>query len=104
MVCFSSIGRVELERNLKKFAISSLEEADTYLEHPLLGPRLRQCTGLVNATPGRTIKQILGPTDSLKFRSSMTLFAQATKQNKVFEDALHKFYEGQSDRLALERL
>ena len=88
----------------RKFAISSLEEATAYLEHRVLGPRLRQCTGLANATSGRAIKQILGPTDSLKFRSSMTLFAKATKDNKVFEDALKKFYEGQYDQLTVDRL
>ena len=88
----------------RKFAISSLEEATAYLEHPILGPRLRQCTELLNATSGRTIKRILGATDSLKFQSCMTLFAQATNDSKVFEDALQKFYEGQNDRLTLERL
>ena len=88
----------------RKFAISSLEEAVAYLEHPILGSRLRRCTELLNATSGRTIKRILGLTDSLKFRSSMTLFAQATKENKVFEDALQKFYEGEQDQLTLERL
>ena len=88
----------------RKFAISSLEETVAYLEHPILGPRLRQCTELVNATSGRTIKQILGPTDNMKFQSSMTLFAQATKENKVFEDALQKFYQGRYDKLTLEYL
>jgi uncharacterized protein (DUF1810 family) len=81
-----------------------LEETVAYLEHPILGPRLRQCTELVNATSGRTIKQILGPTDNMKFQSSMTLFAQATKENKVFEDALQKFYQGRYDKLTLEYL
>ena len=88
----------------KKFAISSLEEAVAYLEHPILGSRLRQCTELVNATSGRTIKRILGATDSLKFQSCMTLFAQVTKESKVFEDALQIFYGGELDRLTLSRL
>ena len=88
----------------RKFAISSLEEAVAYLEHPILGQRLRQCTELVNATSGRPIRRILGFTDSLKFQSSMTLFAQATNESRVFEDALQKFYEGQHDQLTLERL
>jgi len=88
----------------RKFAISSLEEAVAYLEHPILGPRIRQCTELVNATSGRTIKRILGVTDSLKFQSSMTLFAQATNESRVFEDSLQKFYDGQRDKLTLENL
>ena len=86
------------------FAITSLEEAVSYLEHPILGPRLRQCTELLNATSCRTAKQILGPTDSLKFQSCMTLFASATNENEIFVDALQKFYEGEQDQLTLEYL
>src|SRR2546425_8541472 len=61
-----------------KFAISSLQEAEAYLNHPILGPRLRECSRLVTLLEGRSIDQIFGSTDSLKFRSSMTLFAHAT--------------------------
>ena len=88
----------------RKFAISSLEEALAYLEHPIHGLRLRECTDLANTTSGRTIKQILGLTDSLKFQSCMTLFAKATNDSKIFEDALQKFYEGEQDQLTLEYL
>jgi uncharacterized protein (DUF1810 family) len=88
----------------RKFAISSLEEAVAYLEHPILGTRLPECTELVNATPGRSIKRILGLTDSLKFQSCMTLFAKAANDSKIFEDALQKFYEGEQDQLTLEYL
>ncbi len=88
----------------RKFAISSLEEAAVYLEHPILGPRLRQCTELLNATSGRSIKRILGNTDSLKLQSCMTLFAKATQDANVFKDALQKFYEGQQDQVTLDRL
>ena len=101
---FPQLEGLSLSATSREFAISSLEEAIAYLEHPLLGPRLRQCTELVNSTSGKTIKQILGPTDSLKFRSSMTLFAHATKENRVFESALQKFFDGQYDHLTLERL
>ena len=87
----------------RKFAISSLEEAVAYIEHPILGRRLRECTELLNAISGRTIARILGQTDSLKFQSCMTLFAQATTDSKIFEEALQKFYEGEQDRLTLER-
>src|ERR1700686_118252 len=57
-----------------KFGISSGQEAEAYLKHPVLGPRLRKCTGLVNLLKGRSIKEIFGYPDDLKFRSSMTLF------------------------------
>ena len=88
----------------RKFAISSLEEATAYLGHPVLGARLKQCTELVINTAGRTLKQILGPTDNLKFRSSMTLFAHAATENEVFETALTKYFSGGYDQLTLDRL
>ena len=88
----------------KRFAISSLEEATAYLNHPVLGARLKECTELVINTSGRTLKQILGPTDNLKFWSSMTLFAHACTQNEVFETALTKYFSGEYDQLTLERL
>ena len=76
------------------YAIASLDEARAYLAHPVLGPRLRRCTELVNAVDGRTIGQILGSPDDLKFRSSMTLFAEAADDNAVFREALAKYYGG----------
>ena len=88
----------------RKFAISSQREAEAYLKHPILGPRLRECTRLVNLIEGRSIEDIFGHTDSLKFRSSMTLFAHATPDNKVFTDALQKYFEGKVDGLTLTRL
>jgi len=86
------------------FAISSREEAVAYLDHPVLGPRLRECSRLVNLVEGRTISQILGYPDDLKFRSSMTLFANVTADNRVFLDALRKYFRGEFDRLTLDRL
>src|SRR5262245_47483431 len=62
----------------QRFAISSIEEAQAYLEHPILGSRLLECTRFVNEVEGRAIEEILGYTDAIKFRSSMTLFAYAT--------------------------
>jgi uncharacterized protein (DUF1810 family) len=66
------------------FAITSRDEAQMYLKHPALGPRIRECTRLVNLVEGRLINQIFGYPDDLKFRSSMTLFAAATSENKIF--------------------
>jgi len=88
----------------RRFAIASLEEAAAYLNHSVLGPRLVQCTEFVINTSGRTLKQILGPTDDMKFRSSMTLFAHATTETLVFEDALQRYFSGQYDQLTLDRL
>ena len=88
----------------KRFSISSLEEAAAYLRHPILGQRLIQCTELVINTSDRTLKRILGSTDSMKFRSCVTLFAHTTTRNEVFEDALQKYFGGQYDQLTLDRL
>ena len=87
-----------------KYAIDSSEEAAAYLEHPVLGPRLRECTRLVNLVDGRSIEEIFGYPDDLKFRSSMTLFAHASSDNQVFLDALAKYFDGDSDRLTLARM
>jgi uncharacterized protein (DUF1810 family) len=87
----------------QRFAISSNEEALTYLAHPLLGTRLRECTGLVNAVQGHSILDILGSPDDLKFRSSMTLF-DAVGSDPEFSAALAKFFDGKPDRRTLELL
>ena len=88
----------------REFAILSLEEAAAYASHPILGPRLRECTRLVNAIEGRAIRQILGTPDDLKFRSSMTLFAQVCPDDPIFTDAIHKYYGGAFDALTLDLL
>lgn len=88
----------------RTYAISCVEEAQAYLAHPSLGPRLRECTGLVNAVQGNSINEILGSPDDMKFSSSMTLFAHATTDNKEFRDALEKYFRGEEDRLTLEKL
>lgn len=85
----------------QRFAISSLAEAQAYLRHPVLGPRLRQTTEIVNAVDGRSIEDIFGYPDHLKFRSSMSLFAKATPDNTVFLDALRKYFKGEPDARTL---
>jgi uncharacterized protein (DUF1810 family) len=86
------------------FAISGREEAEMYLKHPLLGPRLRVCARLVNLVEGRSIQQIFGYPDDLKFRSSMTLFTAVTSENKVFKDSLQKYFAGEPDPLTIARI
>src|SRR5215471_17124432 len=87
-----------------EFAISSKSEAEAYLNHPILGPRLRECTQLLMNVEGIPIADILGYPDDLKFRSCMTLFAEVTHDNQIFKDALQKYFDGEPDRLTLERL
>lgn len=86
------------------FALSSLDEAEAYLKHQVLGPRLTECTRLVVLVEGRSINQIFGCPDDLKFRSSITLFASTTSENQIFKDALEKYFSGELDPLTIERL
>ncbi|MGA7539027.1 MAG: DUF1810 domain-containing protein [Steroidobacteraceae bacterium] len=88
----------------QRFAIASRAEAEAYLAHPVLGPRLRECTRLVNEVGGHGIEEIFGYPDSLKFRSSMTLFAQVSPEDRLFADALRRYFAGEYDPLTLERL
>ena len=88
----------------QRYGLASRGEARAYLGHPVLGPRLLDCTGLVNAVPDRSINQILGSPDDLKFRSSMTLFAAVAPDEPAFRRALHRFFDGVPDRLTLDRL
>jgi uncharacterized protein (DUF1810 family) len=97
----AGLGRSEMAR---RFSIASIEEARAYLDHQLLGERLRTCTALVNAVEGRSIEQILGYPDDMKFRSSMTLFAQAASDNAIFLEALRKYFDGEADSLTRELL
>lgn len=86
------------------FAISSLEEAKAYLQHPVLCPRLRECTQLVLNVDGHSAEQIFGYPDNLKFRSCLTLFTTATTENKVFKEALLKYFDGKPDTVTLDIL
>ncbi|OBK25649.1 DUF1810 domain-containing protein [Mycobacterium asiaticum] len=86
------------------YGISSLGEARAYLEHDLLGPRLRECVRLVNDIEGRSAGQIFGSPDDLKLRSSVTLFARATDDNQDFVALLDKYYGGEEDPRTAARL
>ena len=97
----AGLGRSPMAR---EYAIGSREEARAYLAHPVLGPRLRECAALVAETERRSITEILGPIDGVKFRSSMTLFAEVAPGEPVFRQALDKYFDGQPDPLTLERL
>jgi uncharacterized protein (DUF1810 family) len=88
----------------RRFAISSIEEARAYLAHPVLGARLRECTRLVCSISGKTIHDIFGSPDDMKFRSSMTLFARAAEEGSVFDEALRKYFGGEPDDRTLQKL
>lgn len=88
----------------QRYALSSLAEAEAYLDHPLLGPRLRAITQIVTNVKGPSIEEIFGYPDCRKFQSSMTLFANATDDNQVFKDALQKYFRAEHDRQTIERM
>jgi uncharacterized protein (DUF1810 family) len=88
----------------RKYAISSLDEAKAYLNHPVLGSRIKECTRLVLSIEGRTVGEIFGTPDDLKFRSSLTLFARAEPAEQAFQDALRKYFGGEEDSLTVARL
>ena len=87
-----------------EYAISSRDEARAYLQHPLLGPRLKECTQLVLQVEGRSAFEIFNEPDDMKFRSCMTLFTQVSNDDDIFQRALDKYFNGQPDQLTLNRL
>jgi uncharacterized protein (DUF1810 family) len=101
---FPQIAGLGSSSTAAHYAIGSLDEARAYLQHDVLGPRLHECTRLVNAVQGRSINEIFGSPDDLKVRSSMTLFARATDDNSDFVQLLARYYDGAQDPLTLAQL
>jgi uncharacterized protein (DUF1810 family) len=101
---FPQLGGLGSSPMAARYGISSLDEARAYLRHDLLGPRLHECTQLVNQVQGRSIAEIFGSPDDLKLCSSMTLFARATHDNQDFVALLNRYYDGREDQLTVARL
>jgi uncharacterized protein (DUF1810 family) len=81
----------------RKFALRSLAEARAYLEHPVLGPRLLECTSIVAETPGRSVEDVFGAVDAMKLRSSMTLFWRAEPAQPLFQHVIDRHFDGNPD-------
>jgi uncharacterized protein (DUF1810 family) len=101
---FPQIRGLGTSATAQKYAIQSIDEAKAYLDHPLLGFRLRECAQLVIAVNGRSIEDIFGYPDHLKFHSSMTLFSHVFAGDTTFTAALEKYFDGELDRHTLEQL
>ena len=86
------------------FGIDSAAEAAAYLQHPVLGARLRECVDLVLGVTGRAAIEIFGATDAMKFRSSMTLFATVSPGEALFQRALDRYFDGEPDPLTIALL
>ena len=86
----------------KHYAIKSLAEAPAYLDHPILGPRPRECVDAFLGVTGRSAHQIFGSPDDVKLKSCMTLFAYISPEGSVFYKVLDKYFEGQRDGKTLK--
>lgn len=95
------LGQSEMSR---RYAVVSLGEAKAYIEHPVLGPRLRTCVSVVYGVEGRSAFAIFGRPDDRKFRACLTLFAHATEDNAAFMAAMIKYFPGGFDKQTLKRL
>ena len=84
-----------------RYAMGSLAEAVAYMEHPVLGPRLRESVASMNAHRGVSANDVLGDIDALKFWSCLTLFAQAAPSEPVFGEALNRYFGGELDAATL---
>jgi uncharacterized protein (DUF1810 family) len=88
----------------QRYAIASLDEAKAYVDHPVLGARLRACTALVLVVEGKSAHAIFGSPDDLKFHSCMTLFTHAAPEQPLFRQALERFFRGRQDPYTVARL
>lgn len=94
---FPQIAGLGRSETAKRYPIVSLQEARDYLAHPVLGPRLLECAGIVLATRGRTAVEIFGSIDAMKLRSCMTLFHRAEPDERMFADMLDRYFGGAPD-------
>lgn len=101
---FPQIDGLGRSPTARAYAISSLSEARTYLEHPILAGRLRECADALLGLDGEDPVAVMGPVDAIKLRSSMTLFARADPADDRFPGVLRKFYGGAEDEATLARL
>ena len=88
----------------RQFGISSVTEAQAYLRHPVLGPRLLECTRILTEIKGKSAAEILGATDAMKLRSSMTLFMSAAPEEPLFRAVLAHYFHGSADQETVLRL
>ena len=99
---FPQIAGLGLSEMSQRYAINSLQEAAAYLAHPVLGPRLKEVCGIVNAIEGKSAYQIFGSPDDMKLRSSMTLFAKAADENAEFVEVIRKYFGEELDQRTAE--
>ena len=100
---FPQIAGLGQSPSSRRYAISSLEEARAYVEHPILGPRLEECARALLQRAGASARDIFGGIDAMKLRSSMTLFHRADPDNALYSEVLDRYFGGEPDS-ATDRL
>jgi uncharacterized protein (DUF1810 family) len=101
---FPQLAGLGRSATAQHFGIADLTEAELYLSHEVLGPRLKKAAQLTLAIEGSTVDEIFGYPDNLKLHSSMTLFDEATKGQSVFVEVLQKYFSGEFDGATLDLL
>jgi uncharacterized protein (DUF1810 family) len=101
---FPQIAGLGYSPTARTYAITSLAEAQAYLAHPVLGPRLAECAAILTGLSGRTAAQVFGEVDALKLRSSMTLFMRAGPDQPVFRQVLEQYFDGIPDPATGQRI
>jgi uncharacterized protein (DUF1810 family) len=101
---FPQIAGLGTSAMSQRYAISGRAEAEAYLRHAILGPRLTECVGIINAVTGTSAHAIFGSPDDMKLQSCLTLFAAVTPGQSIYSDALAKYFDGQTDPETLQRL
>ncbi|MDX6604113.1 MAG: hypothetical protein QOF23_622 [Solirubrobacterales bacterium] len=101
---FPQIAGLGSSPTARTYGIDSLAEARAYLEHPVLGPRLLECSRVLAELDAGSADEVLGDVDALKLRSSMTLFARAVPEEPIFRRVLEKYFGGRTDEATEQRL
>ena len=101
---FPQIAGLGASAMSRRYAISSVDEAEAYLAHPVLGPRLRECVGILLRLKDCSAHDIFGSPDDRKLHSSLTLFARAAPNEPLFDQALERYFGGKPDQATIERL
>jgi uncharacterized protein (DUF1810 family) len=101
---FPQLAALGRSSTAARYGISGLAEGRAFLEHPVLGPRLRECSRLASSVEGGSAEEVFGWPDNLKLRSSMTLFAQCSDDNQDFVAVLDRYYAGEDDPATVELL
>ena len=101
---FPQIAGLGFSATTRRYAIASLDEAKAYLEHPVLGPRLKECAVIVAQSQEQSVDRIFGSIDAMKLQSSMTLFLRAAPDEPVFQQVLDRYFNGEADKATDQRL